>query len=556
MGRTKRRTHTLLTLFLVGLMLPLATGTSSAADDLELQVSKTLDPSDQASVDFGSSVASAGDVNSDGHDDVIVGAPRWDGQQVDEGRSYLYLGSASGLQSNPTTLDPTDQASAFFGTAVAAAGDVNSDGYDDVIVGAYLWDGQQSNEGRSYLYLGSSSGLQSNPTTLDPTDQASTLFGTSVAAAGDVNSDGYDDVIAGAYGWDGQQPEEGRSYLYLGAASGVQSSPTALDPTDQPGAFFGYSVAAAGDVNSDGYEEVIVGAYAWDGQQEDEGRAYLFMRPLAPVFAARSDKLVHEGETLSFRVRATDGNGDPLTYSATNLPAGASFDPSTRRFSWTPSFAQSGDYEVTFAVSDGTGRSDSQTIGISVIDVNRAPVLDPIGNQEVDEGETLTFTISGYDGDGDALTFAASLKPPGSTFDQITRQFSWTPGYTRAGDYLARFEVTDGAATDEEWIYITVNDAPPPPPELTIGFTKTSTKINANGTITPPQPDSPINLILFRKEGSSFAKVAAKKLLLDETGNFAYSFSRPAAGTCKLTAKFPGDADAAPASKSTPAFAC
>ena len=100
------------------------------------------------------------------------------------------------------------------------------------------------------------------------------------------------------------------------------------------------------------------------------------MRRIAPVFDPRSDKTVHEGETLSFRVRATDANGDALTYSATGLPDGAAFEPETRRFTWTPGFDGAGDYEVTFMVGDGA-RSDSQTVGISVLNAiqKTAPTL-------------------------------------------------------------------------------------------------------------------------------------------------------------------------------------
>lgn len=264
-------------------------------------------------------------------------------------------------------LDPTNQNIATFGQSAASAGDVNvnGDGFDDMVAGAPGWDGEEMAEGRAHVYLGSATGLQASPATFE-SDQNGARFGFSVGTAGDVDSDGYDDVVVSTNVWDGQETDEGRAYVYLGSVAGLQASPTTLDPTDQPTAFFGISIGTAGDINSDGYDDVVVGAFAWDGEQDGEGRVYLYMRRIAPVFEPRSDKIVHEGETFSFRVRATDANFDPLTYSATDLPNGATFDPGTRRFNWASAYEDAGDYEVTFTVSDGE-RNDTQTVGITVL---------------------------------------------------------------------------------------------------------------------------------------------------------------------------------------------
>ncbi len=94
--------------------------------------------SDQASAIFGASVASAGDVNGDGFGDVIVGAPNYDNGQTNEGRAFVYLGSGTGLQTYAAWAAESDQAEARFAYSVASAGDVNGDGFGDVIVGAYL----------------------------------------------------------------------------------------------------------------------------------------------------------------------------------------------------------------------------------------------------------------------------------------------------------------------------------------------------------------------------------------------------------------------------------
>src|SRR5262249_39764103 len=142
--------------------------------------------SNQASASFGSAVASAGDVNGDGYGDVIVGAYQYDNGETNEGRAYVYLGSASGLSATAAWTAESDQASADFGYSVASAGDVNGDGYGDVIVGAYQYANGETAEGRAYVYLGSASGLSATAAWTAESNQASAEFGSSVASAGDV----------------------------------------------------------------------------------------------------------------------------------------------------------------------------------------------------------------------------------------------------------------------------------------------------------------------------------------------------------------------------------
>ena len=185
----------------------------------------------------------------------------------------------------------------------------------------------------------------------------------------------------------------------------------------------------------------------------------------APVLNPIGDKSVDEGQTVTFSISASDlDDDDPLTYSASNLPGGANFNPATKTFSWTPSYDQVGTYpNVHFEVSDGH-LTDSEDIMITVNDVNRAPVLNPIGDKSVDEGQTLTFTISASDlDDDDPLTYSASNLPGGANFNPATKTFSWTPSYFHAGSYQVYFEVNDiGGLTDSETIAITVNNAYPP----------------------------------------------------------------------------------------------
>ena len=103
--------------------------------------------------------------------------------------------------------------------------------------------------------------LMTSPAWTAESDQASAFFGYSVATAGDVNGDGYSDVIVGANGYDCGQSDEGRAIVYLGSASGLATTAAWSAESDQVGAAFGVSVASAGDINGDGYADVIVGAY-------------------------------------------------------------------------------------------------------------------------------------------------------------------------------------------------------------------------------------------------------------------------------------------------------
>ncbi|MFZ1461562.1 MAG: integrin alpha, partial [Ignavibacteria bacterium] len=232
----------------------------------------------QASANFGWSVATAGDVNGDGYSEVIVGAPNYDNGQTDEGGVFVYHGSITGLSLSPNWTKEINQASAKFGWSVATAGDVNGDSYSDVIIGAPYYDSVQTNEGRAYIYLGSASGLQSGFIWKFEVNQADANFGYSVACAGDIDNDGYSDVIIGSPFYDGGLTDEGKVYLFNGGSAGLNM--VTADWTyesNQDSAQIGFSVATAGDVNGDGASDVIIGANLYDnGITFNAGRIFVF----------------------------------------------------------------------------------------------------------------------------------------------------------------------------------------------------------------------------------------------------------------------------------------
>jgi hypothetical protein len=226
---------------------------------------------------YGEAISSAGDVNGDGYYDVIVGAPRFSNGEDNEGAVTVYYGSPSGLDTNPSWVIEGNQANAFFGASVSTAGDVNKDGYADVVVGASYYDDGETNEGKIFVFLGSANGLAKTPYFTAQGDQVNAYFGKSVASAGDVNHDGFGDIIVGAPGYDHGQVNEGRAFLYLGTYMGMTQSPAWTGESNQADANFGNSVACAGDVNGDGFSDVVVGANRFDDKMSNVGKLYVYM---------------------------------------------------------------------------------------------------------------------------------------------------------------------------------------------------------------------------------------------------------------------------------------
>ena len=168
------------------------------------------------------------------------------------GRAYVYLGSAAGLATSPSVTLMGSQPHGLFGRWVSTASDVNGDGYADVIVGADAeYGGAYAAPGWAYVYLGGASGLSTTPaTTLTGPDGIGSWFGRCVASAGDVNGDGYADVVVGADAGGVVVPADaaassadGWAYVYLGSASGLATSP-AVRWVGPNGSAFGRAVAS------------------------------------------------------------------------------------------------------------------------------------------------------------------------------------------------------------------------------------------------------------------------------------------------------------------------
>ncbi len=204
-------------------------------------------------------VRGAGDVDGDGFDDVLVSSHEYDGAFVDEGIVRLYAGSPSGPSTSPTWSTTGGQESVNL--AGWRAGDVDGDGFDDVLVTASTWDGPENNEGKAELYFGSAAGLPPTPGWSYEPDQENAGLGGFAGAVGDVDGDGLSDIGVSAFGLDHDVPGEGPVLVFFGA-SGPGASPDWVHGCGH--ADCGGVVAPAGDVDGDAYDDLAVGFGRFD----------------------------------------------------------------------------------------------------------------------------------------------------------------------------------------------------------------------------------------------------------------------------------------------------
>ncbi len=430
-----------------------------------------------------------GNFNGDAFDDIAVGAYSYDDWTINLGRVYLFNGGATPDSIYDFAVGGEAQGSSF-GYSVAA-GDVNNDTYDDLLVGAQAFIIGQAAAGKIYLFEGSVSmdtlaDFSYTRGIADPDN-----LGFDVSTGVDITGDAIDDFWAGYPGGDGGILFESSSYVIdttLGGSSGEN---------------FGHAAGLARGFFGNQKQAVAVGAHAYDSFR---GRTYFYLRDNSsganqpPVLDPIGPQEVVEGNTLDFTVTASDPDGaDPALSASLPLPDGAFFNEATGIFDWTPDTTQAGIYNVTFFADDGIDR-DSEIVTITVINYtgeNLPPVLDPIGPKAIAELLHLSFTVTASDPDGPTPALSTSLPlPDGATFNTGSGVFSWIPDTTQAGVYEVTFYADDGQVKDSEIVTITVTNNTNIPPELNpIGGKTIDVDSTLNFDVTASDPDGPTPMI-------------------------------------------------------------
>ena len=222
---------------------------------------------------FGSAIA-LGDFNDDGWSDMAVGSPYYSWGFENEGAVSVFLGTAAGLPASADWSWDADAEAEYAGTALAV-GDLDGDGNDDLVVGAPGHQAYEYDEGAMYVFAGGSAGLGSAPDWTVACTAASARCGSALVVA-DIDQDGFDDAVLGAPGYDGAETDEGGALVYRGGAAGPDDDPAFTWSSGQEWAAAGGTLALD-DIDGDGDPDLVIGAASYDASGSNAGEVWVIV---------------------------------------------------------------------------------------------------------------------------------------------------------------------------------------------------------------------------------------------------------------------------------------
>ncbi len=400
---------------------------------------------------LGFGIGGAGDVNNDGFDDIIVGA--WDDSQSGShsGRAYIFLGSAGPF---PLQLHAGTDAyrihigaeNDLLGTSVDGVGDIDHDGYDDYIIGACQYYGPSGGYVKAY------SGQDGSELFTMSAEADYDRFGYSIRNAGDVNKDGTNDIVVGAFTNGAGGNSAGRVYVF----SGVDGSIIHTFTGENPGGYLGTMVSGAGDVNNDGYADIIAGAPYDDIGATNTGSAYVYSG-----FDGSTLWSFHGENHDEMMGWAVSGMGDMNLDGYDDFVIGAPrADILTDYAGWVYTFSGQdgtilnvvkGNYAVDWFGRDAYGMSDINQDGINDLIVGAFYY----NGESVNEGRAYVYYMG--DNDSDSLMAGCDNCPTKYNPDQTDSDLDGVGDVCLSccGTYTAGFTGNTDCSTDGE---ITLND--------------------------------------------------------------------------------------------------
>lgn len=335
----------------------------------------------------GTAIAS-GDFNNDTYSDILISANAWDAANY--GRTYLFYGQAAALVSaNLNTANAIftgEVAEDTSGGSINSAGDLNNDGYDEILIGAAANDDAGTTAGATYLIYGQAAALPSSnlSTAIEFTGEAAgDGSGTWVSTVGDLNHDGYDEILIGAPTNDDAGADAGSSYIIYGQAAALTSTSLSTASTEFTGEAAGdragTGVSGAGDVNGDGTNDILIGSRFNDDSAVDAGATYVvyYQPPFASLTAGTQGLLETVGTaTVTAQISSTFTSAVtiPYTVSGTATGGGVDYTLANGNFSIIAGMTTA---DVTFPITDDAIAEATETIIVTLGTPNYGSLISP-----------------------------------------------------------------------------------------------------------------------------------------------------------------------------------